>query len=374
MRLRPKLRRCYIESNDLCSHADKLSIGAVGLGIWADWLDLWPDWRGFPAGLPLINSSVFQHDADVFPGLLEWDSIDPDICIRLEIRAPAVDGSGAGVVGGQSHGRIAVVALEHVGNVATAQADIQRGPFEGLGPGALELEGSGDLPCGSRHQLHQADSSGPGACVSRESTLASRDGEQQGRVNLVATGFFLEQVGVCSRKAALEIVEVAVFPEGADGAFMPTPLVGGDGRAIELFLAALTHQVVPFLTRVHDAPLVEELAGALQRGRFFRGDFVQRGGGIVQGMRPVESLGCQKSVVAAVVGDFLEQLGAFGGTTELFQRAGLPVRAHLLVRIGIRQFLGGFQDLLPVPFVQGQAQAHVSERAVAQIRGRGFHQ
>lgn len=140
----------------------------------------------------MVDNGVFQHDADVFPGLFERDGVDPDIGIRLEIGSPAVDGSGAGVVGGQGHGGVAVVALEHVGNVAAAQADIQGRLFEGLGPGALEFQGSGDLPRGSRHQLHQADGPGSGARIGRESTLASRDGEQQGRVDLVAAGFFFE--------------------------------------------------------------------------------------------------------------------------------------------------------------------------------------
>lgn len=176
------------------------------------------------------------------------------------------------------------------------------------------------------------------------------------------------------REAAFEIVEVSVFPEGADRAFMPTPVAGGDGCKIELLYAALIHQVVPFFTRVHDAPLMEELASPLQRGRFFPGDLFQKSGGIVQGVRPVEPFSREEPVVAAVIGDFLEQLDTFGSAAKLLQRAGLPVRAHLLVWIGIRQFLGSLKNLLPVPFMQGQAQTHVPERVVTQVIGRGFHQ
>lgn len=333
-----------------------------------------PDRRSFPTGLPLVDDGVFQHDADVFPGFFERDGVDPDIGIRLEIGTPAVDGSGAGVVGGQGHGGVAAVALEHVGNVAAAQADVQGRLLEGLGPGALEFEGPGDLPCGSRHQLHQADGSGPGARVGRESALASRDGEQQGRVDSAAAGFFLKQVGVSPREAALEIVEVAAFPEGADRAFMPAPVAGGDGCKVEFLHAALIHQVVPFFTRVHDAPLMEELASPLQRGWFFPGDLFHRGRGMVQGVRPVEPFSREEPVVTTVIGDFLEQLGAFGSAAKLLQRAGLPVRAHLPVWIGIWQFLGSLENLAPVPFMQGQAQAHVPERVVTQVIGSGFHQ
>ena len=155
---------------------------------------------------------------------------------------------------------------------------------------------------------------------------------------------------------------------------MPTPVVGGDRCAIELLCATLIHQVVPFFTCIHDAPLVEKLAGTLQSGQFFLGNFVQRSGGIVQRVRPVEPFSCEESIITAVISDFLKQFDAFGGAAKLLQRTGLPVRAHLVVRIGIRQFLGGLKDLLPVPFMQGQAQAHVPERVVAQVIGSGFHQ
>ena len=307
-------------------------------------------------------------------GFLERDGVDPYIRIRLERGTPAVDGSGTCVVGGQGHGGIAAVALEHVGDVATAQADIQAGPLEGLGPGTLELEGPGDLPRGSRHQLHQADGSGPGTRIGRKRALASRDGEQQGRIDPGTASLFFEQVAVGSREAAFQVVEVAAFPESTDGAFVPTPAVGRDRGMVELFLVALGHQVVPFFARIHDASVEVEFAGAFQCGQPSHGIVLQLNRSVVQGMRAVEPLGREEAVVAAVLGNLLEQFGAFGSAAELLQCPSLPVRTHLVVRVGVRQFLGGFQDSPPVSFVQGQAQAHVPELVVAQIRGCGIHQ
>ena len=322
----------------------------------------------------MVDDGILQHDPDVLAGFLERDGVDPDVRIRLDRRTPAIDGSGAGVVGGQGHGGIAAVALEHVGDVAAAQADIQAGLFEGLGPRALELEGSSNLPRGARHQLHQADGSGPGARIGRESALASRDGEQHGRINPVAAGLFFEQIGVDSREAALEVVEVAASPERADRAFMPSPAVGGNRRVVEQFLVVLSQQVVPLFARVHDAAVMVELACALQRGRPFGGVFLQLNRGIVQGVRLVEPLSREEAVEATLQGDLLEQFDALSGAAELLQCPGLPVRAHLVVRVGVRQFLGSLQDLVPVPFVQGQAQAHVPECVVVQVGGSGLHQ
>ena len=160
---------------------------------------------------------------------------------------------------------------------------------------------------------------------------------------LLRRSLFFEQVGVGPREAAFQVIEVAAFPESTDRAFMPTPVAGGDRCAIELLRATLIHQVIPFFTRIHDAPLVEELAGTLQSGQFFPGNFVRRSGGIVQGVRPVEPFSREEPVVTAVISDFLEQFDAFGGAAKLLQRAGLPVRAHLVVRIGVRQFLGSLR-------------------------------
>ena len=94
-------------------------------------------------------------------------------------------------------------------------------------------------------------------------------------------GLFFKQVGVGSREAALEVIEVAAFPESTDGAFMPTPTVGGDCRAVKLFLVALGYQVVPLFARVHDASVVVELACAIQRGQPFHGIVLQLNRSIV---------------------------------------------------------------------------------------------